>query len=420
MKILYIILIILSANEFLNFGAWWHVQGMFNVADLGNMLVWFGVFWVIFRKKGVPKEFRNPLSLLIIAYLFFVCFQIGLGSFYYNQSLVTSLIGARHQFLFFSFFLFLQLLDTPERIRQLLNWLTIIALIAVLLGLINYFGPTILTHKWAEGQRIRSGITRGFLPGMPIISFAVIWEMTKWVEGANKNKFSFLWGWLLVGAHFFRQSRMRVFGVVAVLAGMLFFKRKFRHLIISAFIAVMAIVVVDQYLPENLIINLFTGAAEDVSEGSGSWRGRLIQLETDFKEFKEHPIIGSGASTIRLDSGSGYSSTSQAEMFALAYKDDLGYTHWVKAYGLVGLVWLLSFFFLLWHYARKTVRMADKEHKDITTFSVSFVVFIIGTFITLNHLMFPHSIVLVCLIAAIIIRMKSFQSLPQPETNHNF
>ncbi|MBI5557985.1 MAG: O-antigen ligase family protein [Deltaproteobacteria bacterium] len=419
MRILYIILIILSANEFLNFGSWWHVQGKFNVADLGNMLVWLGVIWMILRKRGIQKELRDPLSWLIIVYLFFVGFQIGLGSLYYNQPLVQSILGARHQFYFFSFFLFLQLLDTPARIRMLLNWVTVIALIAVLLGLVNYFGPTILSHKWAEGHRIRSGISRGFLPGMPIISFAVIWEMTKWTEGGAKNKFSFLWGWLLIGAHFFRQSRMRVFGVVAVLAGLLFFKRKFRHLIITACIAVIGIVAVDHYLPENLILNLFTGAAEDVAEGSGSWRGRLMQLETDFIEFKEHPIIGSGASTIRLDSDSGYGSTIQGEMYELAYKDDLGYTHWIKSYGLVGLGWLVSFFFLLWHYARKTVRMADKEHKEITIFSVSFVVFIIGTFITLNHMMFPHSIVLVSLVAAIIIRMKYFQSRPQPATNHN-
>lgn len=413
MRIFYILLIILAANEFLNFGTWWHVQGKFNIADVGNLLAWLGVSCVILRSKKIPKEFKTPLSVLIIAYLFFVCFQVGLGSLYYNQSLVVSLAGTRHQFYFFSFFLFLHLLETPAQIRNLLNCLTAIAIIAVILGLINYFGPTILSHKWAEGQWVRSGISRAFLPGMPIISFAVIWEMTKWVEGKTKNKQAFIWGWLLMGAHFFRQSRMRVFGVIAVLIGLLFFKRKIRHIILTGIITLFAIVAVNVYMSENIIMNLFTGAAEDLTEGGGSWRGRLIQLETDFEEFKKHPLIGSGASAIRLDSAGGYTTSTDSEMFALAYKADLGYTHWLKAYGLVGFIWLAVFFFLLWNYARKSVRRSGSENRDITTFSVSFTVFIIGTFLTLNHMMFPHSIVLVSLIAAIIVRMKNVQSLPR-------
>ena len=350
---------------------------------------------------------RSPLSSLIIFYIFYICFQIGLGNFYYNQPIVKNILAIRHQFYFLSFFLFLQLLDSPERIRQLLNWISVLAVAALFLGLINYFGPTVLTHKWAEGQKVRSGIVRGFLPGMPIISFAAIWELTKWIERASESSYSFASGWLLLGAHFFRQSRMRLFGVIAVLVGMLIYKKRFKHLFVTVLIALISITLVNFFLPENLILNLFSEAAENVSEGSGSWRGRLVQLEIDFKEFMKHPIVGSGTSAIRVDLQSGNKTLNYEMLYALAYKADLGYSHWIKAYGLVGLIWLLAFFFFLWRFLRNTVRFSGDSDKDVITFAMSYLIFLIGTLITLNHVMFPPGIVLVCLLAAICVRMWS-------------
>ncbi len=408
MRLFYLLLVVLCANEFLDFGPWWHIQGKFNIADVGNILSWLGVGLFLFR-RGVPKFVRNPFSILIISYLVFVGIQISLGSLYYDQSLIFGLLGARHQFYFLSFFLFLFLLDSPAQIHKFLNILTVVALIAVVLGIINYFGPVILYHKWAEGQRVRSGITRAFIPAMAVVSFAVLWEMNKWIMAPRRKMSSGVQGWLLVGAHVFRQTRMRLFGIVAVIAGMLVLKRKFGYLLIAAFISISAIIIVGFIFEENIILSLFSSAADNLVHKSGSWQGRAIQLQTDIKHFLEHPLIGSGTSTLRVDLTSGsVSSPSELEQWSLAYKDDLGYTHWLKSYGIVGMIWLLSYFYLLWHQGRYLMRKANKNLQVIASFTVSYTAFVIGTFITLNHMMFPYGIVLICLLTAIIVRMKYF------------
>lgn len=388
-------------------GAWWHVEGVFNVADLGNALVWLGVFCILItgRGKAIPK---TALTWLIPFYLFFVCIQIALGSLYYNQPLFSSVVGTRHQFYFLSYFLFLALLDSPDRIRAVLGAITIIALVAVALGLINYFEGTILHHKWAAGHGIRSGIERAYLPGMPIISFAFVWVFCRWGESPAKNKRAGVLSAVLLAAHFFRQSRMRIIGALLVAIGLLISRRRYKALAASSVVGLVALVGVEFMMEENLVLSLFTSVSEDVEKDSGSWAGRVAQMDVAWEEFTKHPYLGSGASTLRADSQQfGYG---REEIEALAAKADLGYMNWAKAYGIVGMLWLIAFFFMLFMRARKAIRRNGILNRDITSFGMTFLMFIVTTFVTLNHMMQAQSIILVCMSAAIIVRMSTWKN----------
>ncbi len=406
--IFYILIIIYFSNEGLNYGSWWHVEGVFNVADIGNALVWLGIFYLlaIGRKQGVPK---SALDWLIPFYLFFVCVQIAIGSLYYNQPLFSSLAGARHQFYFVSYFLFLALFDSPSRIRAVLGAISILAVVALILGLINYFDGAFLNHKWAEGHGVRSGIDRAYLPGMPIISFAFVWVFSRWVDSPVKNKVAGVLSIILLAAHFFRQSRMRIFGVLLTGIGLLIFRKRYKALVISSIVGVVGVVSVGLIMEDNLVLSAFTSVSEDVDKGGGSWTGRVAQLEIAWQEFTENPYIGSGASTLRLDSQQ-ISAYSREEIAELAAKADLGYLSWAKAYGIVGILWLISFFSVLFLRARIAIKKNTNLNGDITSFSMAFLVFIITTFVTLNHMMFAHSILLVCITAAIIVRMSALRN----------
>ena len=410
MKILktHFFLVILSANEFLNFGWWWHVHGSFNIADIGNFLVWLGLF-VIFFKRKVKDLSKTLMTPLCFFYIIFCLIQVTLGALNYNQSLGTGIIGVRHQFYFASFFYFYLAFDDLLTIRKILNCLTIIAIIAAIIGIINYFGLNILTHKWASGHGMRSGIVRPFIPGMPVISFALIWEFSKFICSRNNKKMKTgSISFFLLAIHIFRQTRMRIIGLLFVVVGTLFFKRKFIELISLLSLALVVVVIVELTMKENIVTDPVISAYNDTMESSGaSWRARLRQVEVAANEIKKHPIIGSGAISLRpIEDSYRYKNTSN--ITDIAYMSDWGYLHWMKAYGIVGTVWLFLFFSHLYRKSSKaTKKYKSSNDQDVALFCLLASIFIIATFVTLNHLMFPASIPLVCLLAAIVSRINN-------------
>lgn len=398
------LLIILCANEFLNFGWWWHIHGVFNIADVGNFLAWLGLA-VMFLKGDLRTLWKAPISYMVLAYLLFVVVQISLAAFYHEQPLTTGFVGSRHQFYYASFFFFFLYFDNTEKIRGILNATTVVAMIALALGLINYLGPNILTHKWAHGHGIRSGIVRPFIPGMSILSLAIIWEFSKFISATKFRLSPGILTLVLLAGHFFRQTRMRIIGILVVFLVVLLIKRKFKLLLSSLFLLVSSVITVGLIMEENIIIDPLISAYVDVSSSSGaSWRARIEQARLVFEEFKEHPILGSGSISLRL-SRSSIVTSKKAQLASLGYMSDFGYLHWLKAYGLLGMIWLIAFFSLLWSSIKKISRRGAKADEDITFFAGSSVAFLVITFFTLNHLMFPNSIVLVCLLAAIIARL---------------
>ncbi|OEU69192.1 MAG: hypothetical protein BA863_00130 [Desulfovibrio sp. S3730MH75] len=403
LSILLPVLAIFCANEFFNIGSWWHQSGVFNIADVGNGLIWLGVFLVLIL-PGKRKILWNPISGLIILYILFVCIHISLASLYYGQSLIDGLIGVRHQFYYLSFFMFLVLFDDTKKIVQLLDILVVVSFVLVILAVINHFGPTIFHHKWAEGHGIRSGITRAFIPGMSVISFSLLWAFAKWINSENTKKLSRESTIFLFAAHFFRQTRMRLIGVIMIMTSLLVIKRKWVPLLFLLILSGISFGIIEATMEDNVMVNLFSSVYEDVVEQTGTWKPRLEQLELDLWEFKRHPWLGSGASAIRSVTEQG-GTRLQVKMAALSYKFDLGYTHWLKSYGMAGIVWLLLFFWFQFSMGLRAQKRCRGDDKTLAMFALSYLGFVIVSFVTLNHLMHPDGIIMVCLSAAVIVRL---------------
>jgi hypothetical protein len=130
----------------------------------------------------------------------------------------------------------------------------------------------------------------------------------------------------------------------------------------------------------------------------------LKQLEVDVQEFLEHPWLGSGVSAIRAPTQQG-GTRLQIEMAELSYKDDLGYSHWLKSYGVAGIAWLGLFFYFQAAIGVRIQKTCKADDKTLALFGLSYFGFVVGSFITLNHLMLPWGIPLVCLNAAIMVRI---------------
>jgi hypothetical protein len=106
---LFLLLLVFISDRFFHLGAWWYSSGVFNVTDVGNALIWVGVLFA-FSFSVDRKDFWNPITLLIVSYVFFVSFTIVLAHFNYGQSFFDGLVAVRHQFYYLTFFLYLVIL----------------------------------------------------------------------------------------------------------------------------------------------------------------------------------------------------------------------------------------------------------------------------------------------------------------------
>ena len=135
LKIIFVLFLIFSTNGFFNLGPWWHKSGVFNIADVGNAMIWLSLPFILAFNRD-RQILWNPISGLILFYRLFIVLQIFLAYANYGQSLFDGLVGIRHQFFYLSFFIFILLLDSTEIIRMLLDILAIIAIILVFLAIL--------------------------------------------------------------------------------------------------------------------------------------------------------------------------------------------------------------------------------------------------------------------------------------------
>jgi hypothetical protein len=274
----------------------------------------------------------------------------------------------------------------------------------VLLAILNYLGIKLFSHKWAGGHGIRSGIKRAYIPGMSIISFSAIWVFTKWLLDKGKKMKTLGFTLMLLAAIFFRQTRMRIISVTAIISTLLIIKRRWKYLLFFLLVSLVAVGVTGITMKENIMISPFTLAYKNITQKSGTWDARLRQLKIDIKEFKRHPWIGSGVAAIRSATSLG-GTRLQKRMSLLSYKSDLGYAHWLKLYGIVGMIWLVLYFYFQVIMALRAQKALKGADNTLAVFTLSYLGYLAIALITLNHLMMPEHMIMFILNTAIIVRI---------------
>ena len=403
----FLLLLIFAAHHFFYIGSFWYKSGIFNIQDVGNLSIWIGVAGLfLFTTTEYRRHLLNPISALIAAYLVIAVVSIFVAQAYYGQSLFDGLVAMRRQFYYLTFFLFFAILKDTARIKRFLDILVVLSFVLIGLAVLNYFGPTIFSHKWALGHGQRAGIVRAFIPGMWIINLSMFWTLAKWMESDDKGekRKALAATLMLLAAIFFRQTRMRVLSASTVTAGILVVRRKWRAIALLVVIASASFAVLEIKTKENVIANAFTSAVTDVTRKTGTWPARARQLKDDFREFKKYPIMGSGTMAVRVPSALG-GTRFQRSMFRVSDKADFGYSSWLKSYGLVGLVWLALFAFVQLRMVLHVLRRSSGPDKMIAVFALSHLGHEAISFLTLNHLMLPEGIMMDMLTAAVIARL---------------
>ena len=418
MNIFYITIVALFSNRLFYLVPRHCLPNLFFIVDIGLVLVICGLFWV-FISAGSISIVKNKISLMILIYLLFIAFQVALAGIYYHQSLIDGFIGARHQAYYLTFFVFLLLLNDSSEITKMLNVLCLLSLVAILLCLINYFGPDIFHHS--GGEIMRSGIKKAQMPGKTIIVFSALWAFCRLQEDL-KNKFALTAFIVLLFGIFFNQGRASIVAVSIVILIYLILRKKIGQLFITFFIMLLVIAVLYQYnIKENIIINAYRSTFETVFGGYEAWEGRAEQITTDINEIKKHPWIGSGNVTLRLIPGIQSGVKQKKTIAGIARKTDLGYLHWVKAYGLFGTIWLGYLVYLLFSTGLRLIKKVTGIHKTMVVFCICYLVYVMISFVTLNHFMQYYRIPFICLISALLVRIEynNEQQLSREESSFN-
>lgn len=398
--------LVLIINKFFSVGSFWHQEGQYNVADIGLLFTGIAISYLYFIKKH--KLYNKIFLILVITYLFMVVLQILLAKINFNQSYLNGLIASRMQFYYLSYILIVFCLEDVSDIKRFLDFMTYLAVIAFILGIINFFIPGIISHYQDDRTIYRFEVARIFLPAMPLISFAAIYEISK--LSINKEKKNLFFTLVLIAAHLVRMTRMRIIGVFSIIILSILLQKRIILGIVLCFIFVLSSSIINLVLPENVITKPFESSYEELTQSSGTWGERVGQSEFALQEFLKNPFFGNGAASLR-------NAIYQNDKYlaALSYYADLGYLAFMKSYGLIGVAWLIVLFLSI-HRCLTKITIND-NNMTIVVFCRNYFIFILGTSITLNHFMYEQGILLICIIMGCLDRLASISK--ESELNEN-
>ena len=366
--------------------------------DIGLLLIFGGLAAILLNRNANFRNCLNVFGFFSLAYMLLVAAHASIAAFYYQQPIIDGLIAARKQYYYLSFFLFAVLLSDRDRIRSTLDLLSLLALVLFFLGLVNYFVHPIFHHKWAEGQGVRGGITRGYIAGMQIIVLACIWQAYKLIKNTRISFAQLLYVMTLLGALLFRQTRAHLLAVLGVIGLMLLINKRWSILLLGALALFLVTIAISIYTQENLIASAVTSTYLDLSEGSGTWGARLNQIQNSSEQLAETFWTGSGGVTIRATGGwEAIGST----LGLITRNMDLGYFVWLKFYGLPGLILLLVLFAGYASHVLNIRHVTVPEDRELLGFAGYYFLAILVSMITLPYLTSADGIILSCLAMSI-------------------
>ncbi len=401
--------LLVAVNNFFFLFPWSKIEGEFNTIDIGLLMLALSLIWLFFRKQP-GQIFHNVFALYVGILLFMVVFHIFYANIRFDLSYLDSIIASRYSLYYFSFFFFLYIFDKPERFRRALNVMSYIAIVIIALSVVNYFGPVMFYHDWAEGHYERLGVKRAYIPSMSLMSFCAVWSFSRLF---TKGALSFSAGWksaVFVVAHVFRQSRMRLMAAMLVFTLLALVRGNLKKSLVAVVIVAFGGVVIFTVFKSNLLVELFESTYYDLVHQKGTWKGRLNYIEFNFDELMKSPLLGTGSSAIRANEAAyEHLPLAKKEYFRLLGKQtDLGYFIFIRNFGVLGLVWLAAFFMTALKRSWALMQRNKDENEDLAAFCFFYMIFVGISSVTLNHFSISDGIFHICFVLALIVRLHKY------------
>lgn len=364
--------------------------------DLGLLTLFILLAYQIFGEKNNLSQLNVFPVWYVVIFLLFVLTQVSVASFLYSQRIIDGLIVSRNQFHYLIIPSMILAFKSNKDIVDFMKGLTIVALVLLYLGLINYFGPTIFQHRWAVGHGERSGIVRAYLPGMEIFVVVFFWHALSVVRSEVISKWALFLMLTFAFALVFRQTRMHIVASFSVVAVMMLYYGRVKLLVVIASVVLCLGAIGATILQKNIVVDLFSEAFVAISQSSAddrgdektTWSGRLEQIERSRADIYDTFMTGSGGAVLR-STGENFN----RHMHLLNRSMDLGYFIWIKYYGVFGLLFLAAvfiFMFLFWSRSRG-VRRREDPYYYLDDFCIFYFLIICISMITIGYMTQPHA-----------------------------
>lgn len=369
--------------------------------DAGLMVLFIYLFYQLVLERTNYSRLNTFIIWYVFYYLLLVVIQASIASFFYDQSVLDGLIVARNQFHYLLVFCLAIDFKQDKDIENFMGALSIVAVFLFYLALINYFGPTIFNHRWGDGQGIRSGVVRAYLPGMEIFVVVAIWQLNRLLNSKVLLKSALFFLFVVFAALLFRQTKMHIVATSFVCALMLLYHRRFGILTIGAGILVVVGLVTSIQTGNNIVFNIFTTAIENViapeDDERSTWDARLEQVDEAISVVEKTFLTGSGGIVLReVDDGS-----FTYKLHNIRRGMDLGYFVWIKFYGLPGVILMLTLYFYviaMWFKAKNSDVL---EGKYIADFALFHFIAIMISMLTIGYFTIPGPMALLCIALAV-------------------
>jgi hypothetical protein len=397
MVVAYLIMIVLLANRLL------YATYFSNLtSDLGIVLIGLGLLYY-FRRSRELNRLLNFFSLWVFLYITLVLIQAPIASFYYKQSVFDGIIGARDQFYYLSFPLFVLALNDAKKARNLMTALSATSVVIVFLAFIHNLGIyNVFIDRGGDEWRLggeRAGVIRFWFPGLNILILTSIWQFLRYLNdnrvlSPSLGTFAGIFAGVLM-----RQSRARIITLTAVLGLMAYRQRRYGLIAFAGFMLLIAVLVPTISTEHNIFVKAFETAYSDVAEGEGTWSAREKQIDIAKQVLRDTFWFGSGATALR-----GISHTmdwDEVNLKTIVYSADLGYWTWLKFYGFPGIVLLLLLIYAFVWYTFKKHRKS--EWGQFVQLGVYHWLCVWVSLITLPYLTSPSGIMMICLSWALMV-----------------
>lgn len=328
------------------------------------------VFSIILFLYSIINHYKRPktISLLIYSLLAIQVISVAYSTFKYGQDYLSGLFNTYRFFIYLSFFYLYNHYSSREKLVHLLELVSKLSVIVCLVILLQYvlFPSVIFFHKFAvRNGQIRLYMVTG-IRCLPVVVYNLFLFLEK---KSKKGIFRFII--ILLGTYLGNGTRgsLMMYIVVSALTIFIFyytFSNRNNKLVwlISLPILIVLVGGLFYYVNYQGIQSIQT----EVQSNSGSAATRMNELIYYYDLLKKSPLLGIGTLS------GNYADVIYGTLQHWYYIEDTGDLIIVFKYGLLGLVWLLSF---LMYVMTRVKKSKHEEDRMMFFFSVYYICWII-------------------------------------------
>lgn len=397
------------------------IPGVFRMSDAFFVLFPLFVFTIPRTVSRYTEE-----SLLVIAFALLLVLSSVMGHFSFGQSYLDGMMNVRRSFFWLSFFMFIPLLRDLEDVEKLVRLMTVLVGLYVAALVLTKFFPKLglihyLQNFYSEhGSAQRFGEYRLFFPYGNIPGMFYFIALAGFLYGIKESAWqrTSRLGFMVIAVYAMIASLSRgvIFPWLIATGSALFSggRRSVRIVTVLVFGLLFTFQVMSMALNgegSSFVEGTSLGKMVTKSDTLPKEAGRMQQARMYVDRFLGSPLAGAGNFAIgkysEMNAQGGDKGSSLAyRRFGFFAASDLGYLKILGEYGLLGIGWVIWWYFYFFRRVRQTLAKARAlgtipQVEALCRGMAYFMIFLLISGVTLAHWIHPNTITILPLMLAI-------------------